>query len=100
LAIAERSKDKIAHIGGNSYSVIQLKKLYLEMIKAIGGIVRYGYVGANPERGIEEEVGTAESPIVEIEPHFKFIEALLLSQSNLERRSKPLSVRLVVALNI
>ncbi|MCK8118642.1 SIR2 family protein [Pseudoalteromonas sp. 2CM37A] len=88
LAIADRSKDKTAYLGANSYTSEELKQLYLEIIKAIGGIVRYGYVGPNAERGIEEEVGKAESPIVEIEPHLKFIEALLISQSNLERRSK------------
>lgn len=88
LAIAERSKDKVAHIGENGYSVEQFKKLYLEIIKAIGATVRYGYVAANADRGIDEEIGTAGSPIVEIDPHYKFVEALLLSQSNLERRSK------------
>lgn len=88
LAIAERSKDKAAYIDANSYTCEQLRKLYLEIIKAIGGIVRYGYVGANAERGIEEEIGKAANPIVEIAPHYKFIEALLISQSNLERRSK------------
>ncbi|HDX8401393.1 SIR2 family NAD-dependent protein deacylase [Aeromonas caviae] len=88
LAIAERSKDKTAYIGANSFTSAQLKLLYLEIIKAIGGIVRYGYVFANAERGIKEEVGNAENPIIEIEPHYKFIEALLISQSNLERRSR------------
>ncbi|MCA0901465.1 SIR2 family NAD-dependent protein deacylase [Microbulbifer agarilyticus] len=88
LAISERSKDKAAHLGANRYTSEELRNLYLEIIKAIGGIVRYGYVAANVERGIEEEIGNAESPIVEIEPHFKFIEALLINQSNLERRSK------------
>ncbi len=88
LAVAERSKNKLVYIGGNTYSVVQLKSLYLEIIKAIGGIVRYGYVGENAGLSIEEEIGTAESPIVEIDPHYEFIEALLLNQSNLERRSK------------
>lgn len=88
LAIAERSKDKTAYLGANSYTSEELKNLYLEIIKAIGGIIRYGYVSANAERGIEEEVGKAESPIIEIAPHFEFIEALLINQSNLERRSK------------
>jgi len=36
---------------------------------------------------IVEEIGTAESPIVEIDPHLEFIGALLLSQSDMERRS-------------
>jgi hypothetical protein len=88
LAIAERSKDKTAYIGGSGYSVQKLKNLYLEIIKAIGGIVRYGYVAENSDNKIVEEIGKAESPIVEIDPHYQFIEALLLSQSNLERRSK------------
>lgn len=88
LAIAERSKDKAAYIGANSYTCEQLRLLYLEIIKAIGGIVRYGYVGANADREIKEEIGTAASPIVEITPHCDFVEALLINQSNLERRSK------------
>lgn len=88
LAIAERSKGNAAYIGSNSYTSEQLRQLYLEIIKAIGGIVRYGYVGANAERGTEEEIGEATAPIVEITPHYEFIEALLISQSNLERRSK------------
>ena len=45
-------------------------------------------MGANANYGVEEEVGKAENPIIEIKPHFEFIEALLISQSNLERRSK------------
>jgi hypothetical protein len=88
LAIAERSKDNAANIGGSSYTCEQLRQLYLQIIKAIGGIVRYGYVGANVEHGIKEEIGKAAAPIVEITPHFEFIEALLFNQSNLERRSK------------
>jgi len=88
LAIAERSKEKTAYIGANNYTCEQLRQLYLEIIKAIGGIVRYGYVSANAERGIDEEIGKAATPIVEITPHYEFIEALLISQSNLERRSK------------
>lgn len=88
LAIAERSKDQVAYISGTGYSVAQLKGLYLEIIKIIGGIVRYGYVAKNIRWKIEEEVGTEHEPIVEIDPHYAFIEALFLNQSNLERRSQ------------
>ena len=88
LALAERSKEKTAYLGASIYTSDELKQLYLEIIKAIGGIVRYGYVGANAERGIEVDIGTSANPIVEIEPHLEFIEALLINQSNLERRSK------------
>lgn len=87
LAIAERSKDSAAHIGAGRYTSNDLKKLYLDIISAIGGIVRYGYVEANSDLGIEEEIGSAEVPIVEITPHYEFINALLVSQSDLERRS-------------
>src|SRR5690606_16115445 len=80
--------DKAAYVGAKNYTSEQLKKLYLEIIKAIGGIVRYGYVAANADQGIEEEIGEATNPIVEIDQHYKFIDALLVSQSNLERRSK------------
>ncbi|HCH50881.1 MULTISPECIES: SIR2 family protein [Proteus] len=88
LAIAERSKNQSAYIGANSYTGEELRQLYLEIIKAIGGIVRYGYVAANPPHEIEEEIGSAEKPIVEIQPHYEFIRALLISKSNLEQRSK------------
>lgn len=88
LAIAVRSKDKIAYIGNKSYEYNQLEKLYLEIIKAIGETVRYGYVAGNSKHKIEEEIGVASSPIVKIEHHYEFIKALLFSQSNLERRSK------------
>ncbi|EIZ0312011.1 TPA: SIR2 family protein [Vibrio parahaemolyticus] len=88
LALSGRSKERVAYIGGTAYSDEQLRSLYTEIIKEIGGIVRYGYVGANAEWEIEEQIGSAEAPIVEIEPHYDFIDALLHSQSNLERRSK------------
>lgn len=88
LAIADRSRSQTAYIGANSFNSEELRKLYLEIIKAIGGIVRYGYVAVNADRAIEEEIGSAANPIVEIEPHFKFVEALLFSKSNLEQRSK------------
>ncbi|WIX33927.1 SIR2 family protein [Salinicola sp. JS01] len=88
LAIAERSRGKKSGIGGVSYSREDLKSLYSEIIKAIGETVRYGYKAGDPDSEIEEVVGTAEEPIVEIDPHVHFIEALSLSQANLERRSR------------
>jgi hypothetical protein len=86
LAISERSKTKTACIGGKTYPTDQLKSLYKEIITAIGEIIRYGYVHPDPKKGIKEEVGTSERPIVEITRHYEFIEALLLNQTDLERR--------------
>lgn len=88
LAIADRSKSHSAYICAKTYTSAELRRLYLEIIKAIGGIVRYGYVAPDIERAIEEEIGSETNPIVEIEPHCKFIAALLASKSNLEQRSK------------
>ena len=88
LAIADRSKAHSARLGTNCYKSEHLRQLYSEIIKAIGSIVRYGYVAADPENSIEAEIGSDTNPIVEIAPHLKFIEALLQSKSNLEQRSK------------
>lgn len=88
LAIAERSKGKEAYVGAATFTIQQLKLLYLDIIKAIGSVVRYGYVAADDERGLAEDIGTVEKPIVEIKPHYEFIDALLINQANLERRSK------------
>lgn len=88
LAIGNRSKDKIAFINTVGYSVENLNKLYIEIIKEIGNIVRYGYVAANASSGTEEEIGTEINSIVKIEPHYDFFEALFKNRSNLERRSK------------
>lgn len=38
LAIADRSRSQSAYIGANSYNSEELRKLYLEIIKAIGGL--------------------------------------------------------------
>tara|TARA_Y100000588_G_C14182754_1_gene894412 strand:- start:397 stop:1476 length:1080 start_codon:yes stop_codon:yes gene_type:complete len=87
MAIAERSKINAANIGAESHSMESLQDLYRSMIEKIGWIVRYGYVPENKSRGTSEEIGTPENPIVEIEPHYNFIQALLQSQANLERRA-------------
>lgn len=88
LAIGNRSKDKIAFINTVGYSVETLNELYIEIIKAIGNIVRYGYVAANSSRETEQKIGSEANSIIEITPHYEFLEALFKNQSNLERRSK------------
>ncbi len=80
IAIAERSKDKSATLDNEKCTVSSLKTAYTAIIKAIGEIVRYGFKG--------DEIGTAENPIVEIEYHLNFVEALFSNRSNLESRSK------------
>ena len=88
IAIAERSKDNVANIGGVSYQLDNLNKLYIEMIGAIGSTVRYGYVKASEDGNTPEEIGDLNKPIVEISSHVEFVNALIDSQANLERRSR------------
>lgn len=80
IAIAERSKNKVATLNENKHTVDDLKESHANIIKAIGETVRYGYK--------ENEIGTAENPIVEIEHHLSFVEALFSNKANLERRSE------------
>jgi len=88
IAIAERSRAKTAFINNNGYSFKQLFEAYIGIITAIGNTVRYGYKPKNPNNEDPEEVGTAELPIVEIDYHNNFVEALFSNRANLERRSK------------
>ena len=80
IALAERTKEKVATLADGKVSIADLNKAYISIIEAIGDTVRYGYQG--------EEIGTAEKPIVEIDQHVSFIESLFRNRSNLERRSK------------
>ena len=80
IAIAERSKEKSATLDGEKRSIENLKTSHTSIIKAIGETVRYGFK--------DDEVGTAENPIVEIEHHLSFVDALFSNRANLENRSK------------
>ncbi len=88
IAIAERSRVKIAFINSNECSLEQLMEAYVCIITAIGNTVRYGYKSKNPDNDDPEKIGTAELPIVEINHHNNFVEALFSNRANLERRSK------------
>lgn len=80
IAVAERTKEKVATLAGEKKSIGDLNNTYISIIKAIGETVRYGYQ--------DGEIGTAEKPIVEIDQHVSFVEALFRNKSNLEPRSK------------
>ncbi len=80
IAIAERSKERSAALDGEKRSIKNLRISHTAIIKAIGVTVRYGFK--------DNEVGTAENPIVEIEHHLSFVDALFSNRANLENRSK------------
>lgn len=88
IAIAERTRSRSARIGAHLRTVAQLRQIYGEIITAIGNTVRYGYKPATPEDECVPVAGTAVDPIIDITAHDRFVKALLMQQSNLERRSK------------
>lgn len=83
IALSERSRNTEASLSGANYSTEQLKNCYREIVKIIGETMRYGYKNV----GGTEAVGTISNPIVEIDSHMRFIQALFLNKVNLERRS-------------
>ncbi len=83
IALSERSRNMEASLNGKNYSSAQLNSCYREIVKIIGETMRYGYIKDDEN----EIVGTIERPIVEIESHVRFIQALFLNKVNLERRS-------------
>ncbi len=83
IALADRSKSQSATLGTKSISKDELLNLHRSIISAIGETVRYGYSNAGTEI-----IGDFSNPIVEIEHHIKFVQAIYSNRSNLLSRSK------------
>ena len=73
-ALAERSKSKLAIIGGRSFTRDDLTDVHSEIVRHISETVRWGYIPA--ESGTPEQIGEPGQPIINISAHLKFIEAL------------------------
>jgi len=86
IAIASRSNSGQATVGGNAYTVQQLKELHAEIIRRIAETIRYGYRA--PAVGAAEEIGTLHQPIVDVAHHSAFVNALFARRANLESRSR------------
>jgi hypothetical protein len=84
IALADRSKTQSATIGAKLFIKDDLLNLHKAIISAIGDTVRYGY----SDDGTTEVIGDFASPIVEIEHHIKFVQAIYSNRSNLLSRSK------------
>jgi hypothetical protein len=83
IALADRTKTKTATVGISSFSKDELLNLHRSIISAIGETVRYGYSNNGTEI-----IGDFSNPIVEIEHHIKFVQAIYSNRSNLLSRSK------------
>ena len=84
IALAKRSKTKFAQIGSNLFTKDELLNLHGSIISSIGETVRYGY----SNNGTTEIIGNSNNPIVEIDYHTKFVQAIYNNRANLTSRSK------------
>lgn len=86
IALAERSKNKTAHLAGRDIDLQQLEMTYRTIIKVIAVTVRYGYrLAYNND---PEQIGTYEAPIVDVNAHVKFVRQVFGGRINLEPRSQ------------
>lgn len=83
IALAERSKGKLASISNKEYSQQELTDLHLEIVKAIGETVRYGYKNTDGK----EDIGSLGKSLVDITSHRNFLKALFRTRDNLTSRS-------------
>lgn len=86
IAIASRGRQGKVSLGGQEFDVASLNELHATVIRHIAETVRYGYKSA--VSGAPEEVGSLESPIVEVSHHKAFMDALFAGRANLESRSR------------
>ncbi len=85
IAVASRSRDNTASDGKITRTEKELRGLHAEIQNHIPNVIRCGHVpaeGATPAR-----TGTSEDPIVTVDLHVKFVEALFTRRrAGLERR--------------
>lgn len=86
IALAERSKGKTVRMGTDDITLKQLEHAYSSVIREIATTVRYGY---RPAAGVDpEQIGKPDAPIVDVDPHVKFVRQLFKARANLEPRSQ------------
>jgi len=73
-ALAERNKEKKTVINGREVELEVLEEAHNTILESISNVIRCGYVEGRD--GMEDEEGTLSAPIVDIESHLEFIDAL------------------------
>lgn len=73
-ALAERNKEKKTVINGREVELEVLEEAHNTILESISNVIRCGYVEGRDE--VEDEEGTLSAPIVDIESHLEFIDAL------------------------
>lgn len=85
IAVASRTKTGKVPIGKIARDLKDLKATHAEIQKCIRDTIRWGYVPAFG--GDDEVIGTSGKPIVTVDRHGEFIDALFrVRRANLERR--------------
>lgn len=73
-ALAERNKEKKTVINGREVELEVLEEAHNTILESISNVIKCGYVEGRD--GMEDEEGTLSTPIVDIESHLEFIDAL------------------------
>ena len=89
--LAERSKADEITIGATKLKVSALADAYKAVVEWIGDTIRWGYRAATSTAG--ETIGKANAPIVTVDGHKSFVEALFkTSQAGLQDRRGPINL--------
>lgn len=87
IALAGRAKDKSVMVQGTLRSDEVLEATHNNIQRAIRDTMRWGYVPSDPG---PEEIGDSGKPIVKVEGHLQFVEALFYSRrTGLEQHRPP-----------
>ena len=90
IALAERSKADQVTIGGVNISAAALIEAHKDVVRWIADIVRWGY-REGVEGGEPEVVGSFNTPLVTIDDHRDFVQALFkTAQAGLQDRRGPI----------
>jgi hypothetical protein len=85
LAVAARCKTKAVIVGTKKYSDKELAELHSAILLAIRDTVRWGFIPKAD--GSDEKVGSKDDPIVKVEQHQRFVDAIFSQRrANFERR--------------
>ncbi len=86
--LAERSKTRSVAVNGRIFAVEELTSAHSEVLRVVAETVRWGYKPAYADQ--PESVGTAETPLVSVDGHNMFIEALFgTAQAGVQERRGP-----------
>lgn len=86
MAICKRSTNRLIRLGNKAYKEALLKAFYDEIISAIAITVRYGYV--EERDSTPEQIGKLNDPIVILDHHNNFVQALFGNRANMVNRSE------------